>query len=218
MKKLVALFIIMALLGICSPSYGYILVYKVTGSLKAVEWNSNALSSVSVKGYLALDINDTNDADVDANMVLYGKNAAGALKYYLDGLSDTNNADNGIAWNNSGMYVGLDAWNLSNPHRPEQFQYEFVVTGKVKSADVGLGTGTLRPVVSSLKGSMISWWGQIFDAGRELYGTGAASMALDTKQTKAANAANVVTPGSVTVTSIITAFITSLQSKGYTAL
>ena len=198
MRKLLGLTVVLAALGVCAPSYGYILVYKVTGGMKAVEWNvQKKIISVSVKGYAAIDIDDSNGAVNDKQMVLYGKDASGNLKYYEDSL-DEDRA--GVDLYQTANVVEVDIWDYNSP-----FYYDFVMTGNVKLTDVGASNKELA--ASSLSGSLITWWAQLLDDNQELFGSGAATMTLDTKQTKAANA------GSKTADDIITTFIAGL--KGY---
>jgi len=204
MKKLLGLTVVLAVLGVCAPSYGYILVYKITGGMKAVDWNSEKIINVSVKGYAAIDINDSNVV-TNKQMVLYGKDASGKLKYYEDSL-DTDYA--GAYFDATGGVVEVDIWDYNSP-----FDYEFMMTGKVKATDVGLGASNKKFAASSLSGSLVTWWAQLLDDNQELFGSGAATMTLDTKQTKAANAANAKTPGSITVDTIISTFIGGL--RGY---
>ncbi|MGD0553161.1 MAG: hypothetical protein ABSB25_11010 [Sedimentisphaerales bacterium] len=203
MRKLLGLTVVLAVLGVCAPSYGYILVYKVTGAMKAVDWNSEKIVSVSVKGCLAMDINDSEEVN-DAQMVLDGKNANGALVYYKDLLSDPN-GNGGARWDTTGGVVGLAVWDYNSP-----FDYEFLMTGNVKATDVGLGASIKKSAASSLKGTLDSYWAQLLDDNQDLFGSGTATMTLDTKQTKAANA------GAKTVDDIITTFIAGL--KGYSEI
>jgi len=202
MRKLLGLTVVLAVLGVCAPSYGYILVYKVTGGMKAVEWNSERIVSVSVKGYAAVDINDSNGAVNDKQMVLYGKDASGNLKYYEDSL-DEDYA--GVYWDPTSDVAGVvevDVWDYNSP-----FDYEFVMTGNVKLTDVGASSKKLA--ASSLSGSLVTWWAQLLDDSQEFFGLGAATMTLDTKQTKVAN------QGSLSVDAVISTFIAGLEAKGY---
>jgi hypothetical protein len=208
MRKLLGLAVVLAALGVCTPSYGYILAYKVTGGMKAVEWNSGKIISVPIKGYGAIDVNDSNGAVNDKQIVLYGKDASGNLKYFADSL-DEDLA--GIYWdttNDTAGVVEVDIWDYNSP-----FNYEFVMTGNVKLTDVGAGSKKLA--ASSLSGSLITWWAQLLDDNQELFGSGAATMTLDTKQSKAANTANIKNPGAITVNDVISDFIVGLQAKGY---
>jgi hypothetical protein len=217
MRKLMGLIMVLAILSVCSPSYGYILVYKVTGSMKAAEWRVDKIISVSVKGYIAVNIvvNDTGDNEVtDAQMVIYGKNKSGGLVYYRDYLNDPNNSGIGLYTpGHNGSVVEVRVWDHHNP-----FYYEFLMTGNIKAADVGFGTAFKELEASSLKGSLVTWWAQLLDNSQVLYGSGSASATLDAKQTKAANAANDVTPGSVTVGAIISDFIDTLIAKDYSQI
>ena len=204
MRRLLALFVLSAVFGFCAPSYGYILAYKVTGKVKAVEWNVQKIIIVSVKGYLALDIDSDSNVLNDANMVLYGKDASGNLVYYRETRNLISSAA-GADWSTTAGIVGFDIWDDCPP-----FNYHFMMTGTVKATDVGFGAGSKKLSASSLKGSLVSWWAALLDNDQLIFGSGAATMKLDIKQTKAANT------GSIPVHTIISTFITSLQGKGYT--
>ncbi len=219
MKRLLGLVVLLVVLCVSVPSYatspGYILAYKVNGSMKAAEWYADKIISVSVKGYIAVNIvsNSTGDNEVvDAQMVLYGKDKSGHLVYYRDYLSDPNS---GVYLYTPG-YIGSVVEVQVLNHTYDPMYYEFVMTGNIKSTDVGLGASSKELAASSLKGSLITWWAQLLDNSQELFGSGSATATLDTKQTKAANAANATTPGSVTVDDIITTFIAGL--KGYSSI
>jgi hypothetical protein len=202
MKKLLTLTIVLLVLALSAPSYGYVLVYKVTGKMKAVEWNASTLGNVPVKGYLAVNINDSDDANY-AQLILYGKDTSDNLVFFLDTLSSGEN----INWDVTEEVIGVDVWDYDDP-----FEYEFMMTGKVKLVDVGFGTSNKKTAASSLKGSLVSWWGQLLDDSQELFGSGTATMTLDTKQTKDANI------GLSSVDDVITALINGLEDKGYSAI
>jgi hypothetical protein len=206
MKRLLGLGVLFVFLSVSVPSYGYILVYNVTGGIKAAEWNSEKLIGVSVKGYLALDIDSDSNVINDANMVFYGKDASGKLVYYREVRNLTNSAS-GADWSTTAGIVGFDIWDHCPP-----FNYDFMMTGAVKAIDVGFGTGSKKLAASSLKGSLVSWWAHLLDNDQLIFGSGAATMKLDIKQTKAANA------GSIPVHTIISTYITGLQGKGYTLI
>ena len=52
----------LAVLGMCSPSYGYILVYKFNSTVKVVDDTSETAMSIPVKGYLAVDLSDEDES------------------------------------------------------------------------------------------------------------------------------------------------------------
>ena len=192
MRRLLGLVVLLVVLCVSVPSYatspGYILAYKVTGSMKAAEWYADKIISVSVKGYIAVNIvaNDTGDNEiVDAQMVLYGKDKSGHLVYYRDYLNDPNSGVELYTPGYAGDIVEVQVWD----HTYDPMYYEFVMTGKIKAMDVGLGAGNKELAASSLTGSLITWWAQLLDNSQELFGSGSATATLDTKQTKAANAA-----------------------------
>jgi hypothetical protein len=207
MKRLAVLCLIIGLIGVCSPSYGYILVYKLTSTIKTVETDANAMMNVKVSGYLALDINDVEEIVDDSRMVIYGKDADANKVYYVEDFSGNPR----VEWTEEGAYLTVEMIN----HRGI-FYYDLRLTGKIKEKDVGFGADDLRNAASSAKGSMYSTHGSLFDQGQTLFGSGSATMTLDTKKTKAAND---VTPS--TLDEIMTEIVAGeggLVEKGYQEL
>ena len=58
MKKLLAVLLMMAMLGMCAPSFGYFLVYKCIISGIGID-DTGGMGSVKFKAYLVLDIDDS---------------------------------------------------------------------------------------------------------------------------------------------------------------
>ncbi len=205
MKKLMALSLVLAVFVLCAPSFGYILIYKVSGKIKGVDWNyeNPPAASVSIKGYLAfnIDIIDYVETITEAQIVIYGKDRGSYPVYYIDNLTDPNKT---ALWNDAGIITALDILDSDG-----DFNYEFTMTGKVKDIDVGFGWDDTRPAAKSLKGVLTSWWGRILDPSQNLFGSGTASMSLDSKKTKNANYY------AYDVNYVITSFIGTLEAKGY---
>ncbi len=87
------------------------------------------------------------------------------------------------------------------------------MTGNLKAIDVGLGKTSKKLAASSLKGTMVNWeWYRLLDSSQEYYGSGTATMTLNIKQTKAANA------GSLSVGTVISSLIDTLVKQGYTSV
>ena len=68
---LVVLFVI---LSVCVPSYGFFLIYNVTGPVKGV--NDEAKATIPLKGYLVFQLDDIAGTLVDANLIIYGKDSS----------------------------------------------------------------------------------------------------------------------------------------------
>ena len=206
MKKLLEVFVVLAVLAVCAPSNGYILVYKLTSTVKAVDADVNSLGNVKVKGYLALDIDDVEEIVADAQMVIYGVDGDANKIYYVENFQGVADA----IWTEEGDYL---TFNLTNHRDP--FYYDIVLTGKIKEKDVGFGGDDMRSTSSSLKGVMTSTSGILFDLDQTLFGSGSASMTLDNNLTKAANDL------AATVDQVITSTVEGdggLIEKGYELL
>ncbi len=200
MRRLLVLLVTMGVLGVCAPSYGYILVYKLSSKVKAVYEDANALGGIKVKGYLALSIADGTEAADDMQMVLYGYDVLGNKIYYVENFEG--NAD--LLWTEEGAYVTLYITN----HR-EQFYYDIWLTGTIKEKDVGFGADDLRSAPGSLKGSFASTSGLILDDSQLLFGSGSISMSLDKSRTVSANDL------SATVDQVISSVVDGLIENGY---
>lgn len=207
MRRLLVLLAVVGVLGVCAPSYGYILVYKLSSTLKMVETDANTMGNLKLKGYLALDIDDVEETVDDAEIVFYGKDGDLNDTYIIDRFQGSADAE----WSEEGEFVTLRVYDHLD------YYYEIIVTGKIKEKDVGLGVDELRSTAPSLKGSMINLWGILLDYDLSLYGSGSASMTLDKNLTKEANGGMVP----VTVNDVIMAIVQGdggLEDKGYVGL
>jgi len=209
MKRVLTLLVVLAVLGMCAPSYGYILVYKLNSTVKVVDDTSETAMSIPVKGYLAVDLSDEDESLNDATMVFYGKDGSDNKIYFMQELN-TDGFD--MDWSLIGIsdYIGVDVWNSNE----SPFDYEIILTGVQNNKNVGFGNGTLdrRTAPNILKGTMVSWWGAIFDIDQELFGSGDAAMVFDFSLTKAANQSE------ATVDDVIDEIVGGLEDKGYEEL
>ncbi len=60
MRMLKVWVVVLAMLAVSAPSFGYVLVYNVISRIKAVENYAGSLVGLAVRGYLIMDFNDTN--------------------------------------------------------------------------------------------------------------------------------------------------------------
>ena len=73
MRTLKAWMVVLVMLAVCAPSFGYVLVYNTLSRVKAVDSVAETITRVAVRGYLVMDINDANGDVNDAYWLLYGR-------------------------------------------------------------------------------------------------------------------------------------------------
>ena len=101
MKKLLALIVVVAILGICPSTKGLLLVYRVSSSVKGVDGTAGVTLTVPLRAYLVMDFNERR-VYRDANMLMFGTDKDGSKVYYQLNDSDSNNLlDTGV-WNKGG--------------------------------------------------------------------------------------------------------------------
>ncbi len=79
MKRLLGLVVLFVVLCVSVPSYGYYLIYNLSGSAKGI--NNGVPASIPWKGYFVVEV--ISDNIVDANLIMYGKDSTKA-KVYLE--------------------------------------------------------------------------------------------------------------------------------------
>ena len=181
MRKLLAVLVMLALLGMCSASFGYILVYNVSTTVNGVDDATKV--TIPLKGYLVVNLDDSDELQ-DANLILYGQdsNIPKKQKVYVQlNNSDSNGFLHIDAWR-QGDYTFVDLWSYTSP-----FDFEALMMGKVSSKDVGLGTNNKKPVASSLKGVFMAWEGMLLDLDQDIAGTSNISSTLNNAYTKSIN-------------------------------
>jgi hypothetical protein len=188
MKKLVMLLVVLAL---CMPSYGYILVYKVTMNGTEVRRETTddtegwLLQKTSGPGYLVLDVND-EDPNVlnDVKFVDYYTETEDHTKYRLYEIWTTYDEEFTHSILPGLPPKGKNIVNMGlSLTSGRGFELGGVALGTVKSADIG--TGSKVDVAMVLKG--VCEWGYYEDDTLEDTGYGMLTLTLDTKWTKTAN-------------------------------
>jgi len=181
---------LLAVLVLCMPSYGYILVYKMTMSGTKAMWETTddtegwLLQKASGVGYLVLDV------DEDDPSVLYNVQ-------YVDYRTET--------WEDHTKHKVYEMWTTGVeftqsilPGLPPKKDIASInvdlstesgttsggkLLGTVKSTDIG--TGEKKDVATSLKGACA--WESYEDDTLNESGYGTLSLTLDSKWTKTAN-------------------------------
>lgn len=207
MRRFLALLIVLMMFGICSSSYGFFLVYKLSASVKGADDVAEAAVTVPLKTYLLLNLDDANGVFQDANLIIYGKDAEGAKVYFQLNDSDTDDLlDVDAASMAAGGYYIIDFW-ATGEENP--FEFEGFLLGKTKAKDIGFGPEDLWLVAPSLKGSFIVWLDMLFDADQDISGTSNISATLDNATTKMFNSQDWTQDEAVTYIRGL------LQGKGY---
>jgi hypothetical protein len=189
MRTLKVLIVVLAMLAISAPSFGYILVYNAYARLKAVDSDSNALVGKALKGYLIID--ETNDGEVnDVAWIAYGKDSEGSKTYtfsvpyielQVDGKYQT-------------VYMDIDeGWFVT-------------AIGRMSSKNIGFADRML--VAYTMSGNFIIYDGIVFDIV-QMRGSGNMVITLNSTRTKAAN-----TDGD-TIDDVIDDITADLLSLGY---
>jgi hypothetical protein len=187
MKKLVMLLVVLAL---CMPAYGYILVYKLTmsGTRADLETSDDTwlLKKDSGCAYLVLDVNDTNENAL---------NGVQCVDYYTQGCNKLYEIETGGGNFTQTILPG-------HPPKKNIVRVDIDLTGTtglllgtVSSTDIGTLTEDDPPihlkvdVATSLKGVCVN------DTPDDRIGYGTLSGTLDSKWTKTANNPDTETKG-----------------------
>jgi hypothetical protein len=187
MRRISAVLVALAMLAMCAASFGnYFLIYNVSTSMGGVDFVIDKKVSVPLKGYLVLDLNDS-DVVQDANLVLYGKNVQTPRQLVYVQLNSLASSDsNYLDWDvqDSGTYIFFDFWAPYGETKP--FYFEFLVMGKKAIKNVGPLAGS-KSVAPSMKGSFMIWRGMLLDGTQDLEGTSNFSLTLNNSLTKGVN-------------------------------
>jgi hypothetical protein len=200
MKRFAGLIVLLVMFGLCSSSYGFLLVYKISTTVKGVDYETP--TRIALKGYLIMDFNDEGIIQ-DANLLIYGKDTGGDKVYYQLNYSDTS-AFLDIDVFSMGDYQFIDFW---TPGEENPYYFEGFMMGKTKTKDIG--DSYLWSISSSLKGSFIVWRYMLLDPAQDISGTSNISAKLDSKTTKTLNL------GSKTQDYAVSYIIALLEGKDY---
>ncbi|MGD0573605.1 MAG: hypothetical protein ABSB11_11400 [Sedimentisphaerales bacterium] len=172
MRKLLAMFVLLGVLGVCAPSYGYILVYKVNISYKTLATDYDTIAKGAIKGVLVMNVNDSNESAVidAADFVLYG-NVEGEKHY--ESLDITDYIELTGSGNNAAITIGATGG----------IDYSANLFGKLKATNIGL-SGT-KSIPSALSGGILMNGTFFYTA--DLIGFSTVSATLDSKTTQTAN-------------------------------
>jgi len=171
MKTLKVWIVVLAMLAVSAPSFGYVLVYNVVSRINAVDSIANSLVGAAAKSYLFMDINEVDGEVNDSYWLIYGKDGDGTKTYileepYLDSLV-------------CGKYQSIHFETVEGG-------WSVTVIGKVMSKSIG--TTNKKLVAYAMSGNLIiQSSGIVLDMSQSLTGAGSMVLMLNSVKTKAAN-------------------------------
>lgn len=178
MRMLKVWVVVLAMLAVSAPSFGYVLVYNVVSRIRAVENYAGSMVGLAVRGYLIMDFNDTTGDFNESEWLTFGKDSEGTKVY-----TGPDDPQAEVAIYNNYQAVSMltpDGWSI-------------MVVGKITNKAIGLAAGK-QPIASTMSGSFILDGCTIFDGdmfdGDVITGSGSITITLNTVKTKAANGAS----------------------------
>jgi hypothetical protein len=194
MKRLGMLFVMLAVLGVCSQSYGYVLVYDVLGQVKAVDTVANTMNRTMVRGTLVVDIDEAQGIATEGMLVLYNRATRGG-----QGLYTVSEAVGITIYGNSVAAVMDTGW----------MGGQIIMTGGRKW-NKNIGLSEKKNIANAMDGSVHFDGGMLFNANESLVGAGVITATLNLQQTRAAN------KNSDSVSVVVDDIISWLQGRGFT--
>jgi hypothetical protein len=177
MRMLKVWVVVLAMLAVSAPSFGYVLVYNVISRIRAVENYAGSMVGLAVRGYLIMDFNDTTGDFNEAEWLTFGTDSE-RTKVYTG--PDDPQAE--VAIYNNYQTVSMltpDGWVI-------------MVVGKITNKAIGLSGK--KPIACTMSGNFTVDGGTVFDGdmfdGDVLTGSGSITITLNTVKTKAANGAS----------------------------
>ena len=204
MKRLSALLVMLAVLGLSRPSYGqmdggYILVYKVRCTVCAVDTAANVQVKIPVKGFLVMELEPGGQA-VDAGIVFYGRDHGGGKVFMTASIND---ADLELDHNFEGSFATIEM----NIYKDGDFPHFVSMTGRLKTMNVGIENK--NDASRHFRGNMSLRGGKFLDDVQSPVGSGHISAILSLSRTRRANAAF------ENVTSVLDGITAELLDRGY---
>lgn len=183
MKRLLGLAVLFVVLSASVPSYGYFLVYNVSYTVNGADKSTNAKVTIPLKAYLVVNLDDSNNELVDANLILYGNDTSGNKKYVQLNYSDSNSFLGADVWR-TGTEAFVSLWDNAGT-----LDFDIVLHGKSALKDIGFGASDKMQVAGSIKGVTIIWGGFLLgpSTSQDVSGTATASASLNTAGTKSIN-------------------------------
>ena len=181
MKKVMAIAVMLVMSWVCSSSFGYLLLYKVSTTVKGADADTDSRVTIPLKGYLLLNLSDSNEF-VDANLLLYGRDTDSRKKYVILDYNDGTGLLSVNVW-----YIGNFAFVDLSGGTP--FNFEIFLTGATALKNVGLGKDHKKSITGSITGVTIVHNGFLLgpSADQDVSGSANASAIIWFPATKSIN-------------------------------
>ncbi|MBN2019822.1 MAG: hypothetical protein JW749_06315 [Sedimentisphaerales bacterium] len=195
MKKLLTVFALLLLLGICSVSSADVLYYNVFGSARSVDNLVEGFDRTSINGFLVMEIDEAAGDVTASTLVLYGRDGQEARVYKV--------YDEAVSLNMSGSAAVF----VMNPSEG----VTLVLTGTLRNTRLSFSRRNSVTVyaAATLSGSIQLQWGSLLDINQLLMGEGSVMAFLNYAQTM-----NAVVNES-TIDDVVNEIIQRLESRDY---
>jgi hypothetical protein len=183
MKRLSAILVVLVMLGICTSSYGYFLIYNLSGTIRGTDGTVDIKKvTTPFKGYMVLNVDNDTNSFSDANMIIYGKDPNHHKVYVLLNATDSN------AFLNPNILFRAKR-NFYELNGGSPFDFRITMLGHVYKTNIGI-SHERKDIAPALGGVITSQEGMFLGLDQELAGTGNISAMLYTIATKGVNDPN----------------------------
>jgi len=183
MKRLSAILVVLVMLWICTSSYGYFLIYNLSGTIRGTNGMVDIKKvTTPFKGYLVLNVDNDTNSFSDANMIICGKDPNHHKVYVLLNANDSN------AFLNPNILFRAKR-NFYELNGTSPFDFRILMMGHIYKTNIGI-THDRKYVATSLGGAITSQEGMFLGLGQEMAGTGNISASLYSIATKGVNDPN----------------------------
>ena len=179
MKRLSAVLVVLVMLGMCAPSYGYFLIYNLSGKIKGTDGTVDIKKvTIPFKGFLVMNFDNDTNSLVDANMIIYGKNT-GRHKVYVQ----LNAHDSNEFLDASVLPQDVRNFYALNGNSP--FGFESLIMGNVHRRTIG--HALRKDIAPDLSGVITGEEGIMLGLDQDIAGVGNISATLYGVATKGVN-------------------------------
>jgi hypothetical protein len=207
MIRISTILVAIVMLGMCTSSFGYFVVYNLSSTVKGADASSDSRVTIPIKGYLVLNISESNDSLMDANLILYGTDSNTTKKNKVYVQLDVHNTDGRRLDVNE---TSIDQLLFIDVFTGGHFLFEMLMDGKTTLKDIGRGANDKKLVATSLNGVNMVWGGCLLGPyGQEVKGTANASATIYYELTKVAN------EYALTQEQVVGGLTGQLSNKGY---
>jgi len=167
------------MLGICTSSYGYFLIYNLSGTIKGTDGTVDITRvTIPFRGFLVMNFDNDTNSLVDANMIIYGRDPNSHRVYVQLNAHDSNEfLDAFILTQNVRNFYGL------NGNSP--FGFGSLIMGNVHRTNVG--SGIRKDIATALSGPITEEEGIFLGLDQDITGLGNMSATLYIIATRGVN-------------------------------